>query len=154
MKWIKKILSFLFIVFLYFLPSIIFQRNSDFYENLNGPKLPSIVFPIVWTILYILVAIFIIYIFEHKEEYRSKDFKRVILFLAINYLVNFTFPYFFFVKESLFMGYVITLFSLLTITITTIEALLLNKKITLLLVPYIIWAIIASIFGILLYLNN
>lgn len=154
MKWIKRILLFGIVVFLYFLPSLIFRSDLEFYNNLYGPKLPSIVFPIVWTIIYILLGIFIVYHIENRKEYSKKDFNRVIVFLIINYIISSTFPYFFFIKQSLFLGYVVTLFSLLSITLTTIESLLLNKKAALLLVPYIIWGIIASIFGILLYLNN
>lgn len=154
MKWIKRILLFAFVVFLYFLPSLIFKTDLDFYNNLNGPKLPSIVFPIVWSILYVLLGIFVVYHFENKESYSRKDFRRVIVFLIINYVISFTFPYFFFVKKSLFMGYVVTLFSLLSMTLAAIESLLLNKKTSILLLPYIVWGIIASIFGILLYLNN
>lgn len=154
MKWFKRILLFGIVVFLYFLPSLIFKTNLEFYNSLEGPKLPSIVFPIVWSILYILLGIFVVYHFEKRESYSKKDFRRVVLFLVINYVISFTFPYFFFVKQSLFMSYVVTLFSLLTMTLATIESLLLNKKTALLLLPYVIWGIIASIFGILLYLNN
>lgn len=154
MKWFKRVLQFIFVVFMYFLPSFIFKTDLAFYDQLEGPKLPSIVFPIVWSIIYVLMGIFIVMLFENKKKYNKKDFTRVIIFLTINYLISFTFPYFFFVKESLFLGYLITLLSFLTITLTTIESLLLSKKYALLLLPYVIWGIIASVFAILLYLNN
>lgn len=154
MKWIKRIFSFLLLLGLYFLPSIIFRTDTNFYNELNGPKLPSIVFPIVWTILYILLSIHIIIIFENRKKYNKSDFLRWFTFLLINYVISSSFSYFFFVKQNLFLGYVITLFTLLSITLTCIESLLLCKKASILLLPYILWGIIASIFGILLYLNN
>lgn len=154
MKWIKKIILFALVLFLYFLPSLIFKTDLEFYNSLKGPKLPSIVFPIVWTVIYILLSLFVVYLFDHRKEVNRKDFARVLIFLVVNYLISFTFPYFFFVKQSLFLGYIVTLLSFLTITLTTIESLLLSKKISLLLLPYVLWGIVASIFSILLYLNN
>lgn len=154
MKWIKRIFCFLLILGLYFLPSLIFRTNTEFYNNLNGPKLPSIVFPIVWTVLYVLLALHIIINFENRRKYNKSDFLRWFVFLVINYIISSSFSYFFFVKQNLFLGYVVTLFTLLSISLTCIESLLLCKKSSILLLPYILWGIIASIFGILLYLNN
>ncbi len=154
MKWIKRIICFLLIVGIYFLPSLIFRSDNEFYNSLNGPKLPMIVFPIVWTIIYILLSIHITYNFEKRKEYKKEDFNRWLVFLIINYVISASFSYFFFVKHNLFLGYITTLFSFLSITLACIESLLLNKKISLLLLPYVLWGIIASIFGILLYLNN
>lgn len=154
MKWLKRIFCFLLVIGLYFLPSLIFRGNNDFYNSLNGPKLPEIVFPIVWTIIYILLSIHIVYNYEKRKSYNKSDFRRWFIFLVINYIVGASFSYFFFVKENLFLGYVTTLFTLLTITLATVESLLLNRKVSLLLLPYVLWGIIASIFAILLYLNN
>ncbi len=100
------------------------------------------------------MGIFVVCIFDKRKDYNKKDFTRVIIFLVINYVISFTFPYFFFIKQSLFLGYVTTLLSFLTITLTTIESLLLSKKTSFLLLPYVLWGIVASIFSILLYLNN
>lgn len=154
MKWFKRIFLFILILFLYFLPTFIFKADQEFYNGLNGPKLPPIVFMIVWTVLYVILSFFITYHITNKHRYIKKDFRRVMIFLIINYIVNFLFPFFFFVKQSLFLGYIFTLLNLLTIILVAIESLLLKKKFTLLLLPHIIWGIIASIFSILLYLNN
>lgn len=154
MKWIKRIVLFIFLIGLYFLPSFIFRDNNNFYNSLNGPKLPNIVFPIVWTVIYILTSIHIVYNIEKRSLYNKSDFKRWLILLIINYIIGVSFTYLFFVKNNLMLGYVTTLFTFLTIVLTTIESLLLNKYITLLLIPYNIWTLIASIFSILLYLNN
>lgn len=154
MKWIKRIFCFLLLMGLYFLPSFIFKTDTNFYNNLNGPKLPSIVFPIVWTTLYTLLSIHIIINFEKRKNYVKSDFLRWFIFLLVNYVISSTFSYFFFVQQNLFLGYVITLFTLLSISLACIESLLLYKRSSILLLPYVLWGIIASIFGILLYLNN
>ena len=90
MKWIKKIILFALVLFLYFLPSLIFKTDLEFYHSLKGPKLPSIVFPIVWTVIYILLSLFVVYLFDHRKEVNRKDFARVLIFLVVNYLISFT----------------------------------------------------------------
>ncbi len=154
MKWFKRVLLFLFILFLFFLPALIFKTDAAFYNSLNGPKIPQVIFPIVWTIIDICASIFLVIHLEKRKEYHKKDFLRMMIFFMITYVCYFLFPYFFFVKNNLFLSYIFTLFNFLFITLTMLESLLLNKKASLLLLPYVIWTIIATVLSILLYLNN
>lgn len=154
MKWFKRILIFLFVLFLFFLPTLIFKTDLEFYNSLQGPKLPSIVFPIIWSIIDICASIFFVLHFENRKSYNKKDYFRMFFFFVVTYICYFLFPYFFFVKKDLFFGYIFTLLNFLFITLTMLESLLLNKKYSLLLLPYVIWTIIATILSILLYLKN
>lgn len=154
MKWLKRILLFLFVLFLFILPTLIFKPDLEFYHSLKGPKLPSIVFPIVWSIIDVCISIFFVYHFEKRKSYDKKDYARVLLFYTLTYLSYFMFPYFFFVKHSLFLGYVFTLLNFLFATLTLLESLLLNKKASLLVLPYVLWGIIATVLSIIVYLNN
>lgn len=154
MKWFKRIVLFLLMMFLMFLPTILFKTDRAFYDSLKGPKLPSFVFIIVWTIVDICFSIFFVFHIENKKKYPKKNFRRTAIFFVLTYIVYFLFPYFFFVKQSLFYGYIFTLSNLLFVSLTLLESLLLNKKSSLLLLPYVIWTSIASVLSILLYLNN
>ena len=60
-KLLPKIVLFLFILLIYFLPSFIFKTDTEYYNSLNGVKLPVIVFPIVWTLIYIYVCLFTLF---------------------------------------------------------------------------------------------
>ena len=57
----KKILKFILILLPWFIGGLLFRSDTVFYKSLNKPVFapPSILFPIVWTILYILIAIII-----------------------------------------------------------------------------------------------
>ncbi len=154
MKWFKRITLFLFVMFLFILPSLIFKTDLSFYNSLKGLKLPSFVFIIIWTIIDICASIFFVFHFEKRREYNKKDYFRMLLFFVATYICYFLFPYFFFVKKGLFLGYVFSLFNFLFVTLTILESLLLNKKISLLLLPYVIWSSIATVLSILLYLQN
>lgn len=58
MKWFKRICLFIVTMFLLALPTLIFKTDLEFYNSLVGPKIPPIVFVIVWSIIDICVSIF------------------------------------------------------------------------------------------------
>ena len=62
----KNFIKFILILLPWFLSSIIFKVDSTFYTSLNLPKFapPTYFFPIVWTVLYILIAISIYIVFN------------------------------------------------------------------------------------------
>lgn len=155
-KWLPKIVLFLFILLLYFLPSFIFKTDTEYYNSLNGVKLPVIVFPIVWTFIYICMSIYIVLLISYvnKHKVNKKELRLLVFFLIVNYIVSGSFTYVFFTAHNLFASYIITLATFLTIVLVSLETLLINKKLTLLTIPYVIWSIIASVFAILIYLQN
>lgn len=95
MKWFKRICLFIVTMFLLALPTLIFKTDLEFYNSLVGPKIPPIVFVIVWSIIDICVSIFFVYTFENRKKYNKKDLFRTFIFLALTYLSYFMFPYFF-----------------------------------------------------------
>ena len=55
----KKIIKYLLITLPWFLSSLIFKIDTNYYKTLNLPIFapPSYLFPIVWIILFILIGI-------------------------------------------------------------------------------------------------
>jgi len=155
-KLLPKIVLFLFILLIYFLPSFIFKTDTEYYNSLNGVKLPVIVFPIAWTLIYICMSIYIVLLinFVNSNTVNKKELRLLVFFLILNYLISSSFTYVFFTVHNLFASYIITLATFLTIVLVSLETLLINKKLTLLTIPYVIWSIIASVFAILIYLQN
>lgn len=153
-KKIKNILFFLLGLFVYFLPSFVFKTNTDFYNNLKGSFLPNIVFIIVWIIIFTILSFINTKLFSNRKKYNKKDFKTYFIIMFINYVFIFLFPLGFFVLENLFLGYVFTLLTCVTSILLSMQVLLLNKKITVLYIPYILWTTFATIYSIMLYLKN
>lgn len=155
-KLLPKIILFLFILLIYFLPSLIFKTDTEYYNSLNGVKLPVIVFPIVWSFIYVCMSIYVVLLINYvnNNKVNNKELKLLVLFLVLNYIISGSFTYVFFTAHNLFLSYIITLVTFLTIVIVSLQTLLINKKLTLLTIPYVIWSIIASVFAILIYLQN
>lgn len=148
----KKILIFIGILLPWFFSSL-FQSNLEFYKSLYLPVFapPGTVFSIVWTILYILIAISIYMI---TTDYKFKEAKSYYYSLIINYLFNQSFIILFFKLESPFLGLVATIGSFISALFLYYETKQLNKKASYFLIPYLLWLLFASILAFSIYFMN
>ena len=96
----KKILKFLLIALPWFIGGLIFRSDTIFYKSLNKPFFapPSIVFPIVWTILYILIAISIYLIYKEHNYKNIPTYNKTLLInyfsKKINLIIMFFYSFF------------------------------------------------------------
>ena len=153
-KKLKNILFFILGLFVYFLPSIVFRTDTNNYNNLKGAFVPNIVFILVWAVLFAILSFINTFLFSNRKDYNKKEFRTYFIIMFINYIFIFLFPLGFFVLENLFLGYIFTLLTCVTAILLSMQVLLLNKKITLLYIPYILWTTFATIYSIILYLKN
>lgn len=159
MKFLKRIsllniVTFFSAMLLYFIPNLFFKVDKEFYYSLEGPHIPPIVFIIVWTIIYILMSIFITYYVDLYKKTNRKDLIKLFVYIGINYIFNIMYVPFFFMLKELFLSFVICLVIFITIIFIALESLTINKKITLLTLPYIIWSIVGTVLAALFYLQN
>jgi len=127
-------------------------KSDEWYNNLNKPKYnpPKIIFPIAWTILYILMGISYYYgLYKMPFNYN--------IIPIIHLLLNFSYtPMFFYFKQKLgsaILTILIFIFGLLTI----IQFGLTDKTLisVYLMIPYLIWLIFANYLSWSIYkLNN
>lgn len=147
---IKNIFYLFFPIFLGGIVGFIISGNID-YEQLNQPLLspPSIVFPIVWTILYLLIGI--TYYLIQKKEPLSRN-EKIIYYLQL--FVNILWPVFFFLLKA--RGFSILWILLLDVLVFLLLRIIYkkDKKISYLLIPYLIWCIFATYLNIGVYLLN
>lgn len=145
----KKILTYFMYLFPWFIGSIIFKVDTNYYKSLKLPFFaPSpIIFPIIWTILYLLITFSI---FNTRKE-KTTNYST---YLVINYLSNQLFTYFFFVIKNNFLSIIDTLIVFLTSVYLYQETKKLNKKNARYLIPYIIWNLFALILITTIYFIN
>lgn len=114
------------------------------YSDMVKPPLspPGIVFPIVWTILYILMGIS--YFLATKDNEENKELDQIYL---LQLLVNFMWPIIFFVLEMYFTAFLWIILLLILVIVMIKELLKVNKISGYLQIPYLIWLLFA------IYLN-
>lgn len=149
--FIKELLFYIFITLIIGSIPSIFVYTNNVYEKLNKPFLspPGILFPIVWTILFILMGISIYRISNINE---NKKYNQILYFsqLIVNSLWT---PIFFGLNFYLF-----AFFWLLFLIILVIVMVINFKKVDAISayinIPYIIWLLFAGYLNISIYLLN
>ena len=129
---------------------ILISGSMD-YNELKKPFLapPSIVFPIVWTILYILMGV-------SYGILKSNDFvdSKIDSIYYLQLLVNALWPIAFFIlKWRLFAAFWIILLAIL-VFVMIIRFYRKNKTAGLLQIPYLLWTVFATYLNISIYLLN
>ena len=150
----KKLLINIFYIFFPLLIGIsvsLITSGSFNLQELKQPPLspPSILFPIVWTILYLLIGIS--YYLYKKNTYTNKT--EIIIYYT-QLLVNAIWSIVFFTLKLRFFSIIWIL--ILVILIYTLITLFLQKykPSAYLLIPYLIWCIFATYLTIGIYLLN
>lgn len=134
------------------LSALLTMGNMDIYKYLDKPPLapPSIVFPIVWTILFILMGISAYLIYNSNSEYKQK----ALLIYGIQLLVNFIWPIFFFVLNYRLIALFIIIILLILIIIMIIKFYKINKLAAYLQIPYLLWVSFATYLNLGFYILN
>lgn len=137
------------------LSSLIIPNMKSIYENLNKPfwAPPQIIFPIAWTILYILMGIasYMVYV----KNYENIDVSSATFIYLMQLLLNFLWSIIFFGFRLYGLAFleilILIIFVILTIKRFYDKA---GKKAALLMLPYLIWLIYAAALNFFIWMLN
>ena len=132
--------------------SALFSGNMSSYSILNKPAFspPGFIFPVVWTILYILMGASSYIVYFSNSSNKSK----ALLLYCIQLFFNFCWSIIFFVFV-LFLFAFIWLIALIFIIIIMIrQFLIVNPLSAYLQIPYLIWCIFAAYLNFSIFLLN
>ena len=134
-----------------FISSLLGRVSSEI-NNFEKPfwTPPGIVFPIVWTILYILMGISSYIIYESNTSYK-KDALKV---YALNILINGLWSILFFRLKLFFISFITIIVLIILTIIMIIKYYKINKVAGYLQIPYLIWLFIALALSFNVYLLN
>ena len=153
----KNIRAFIILTFLPIIlasiVSAIVRNYTSLYNNLNTPiKIPSIVFIIVWSILYLTMgyASYRIYMVRESGKNIGNSLFAYIVQLILNYLWVFIFFSF-----RLYGIAFCELIILISVVISTIVLFFKQDKIAaFLLIPYTVWLIFAAFLNFIIWMFN
>ena len=131
------------------------NRNSmDVYRGLKKPIFapPDIVFPIVWTILYILMGIAAYRIYIKNKS--NIDDNGAYFFYIVQLIINFMWSFIFFTFRLYGVSFLWILLLLTFVIITFIKFIKIDKIAGLLLIPYIIWISYAGFLNFFIWVFN
>lgn len=136
------------------LSALLTRDGMEAFQRLNQPPLspPGWLFPVVWTILFLLMGIASYLVFTSKE---SRDaVNTALLVYGIQLVVNFFWSIFFFN----FGAYLFSFFWLVLLWVLILAVLLLFGRISkaagYLMLPYLLWVSFAGYLNLAIYLIN
>ncbi len=150
---LKKILIFVLCLAPWFLANI-FPIDYSYFDTIKLPFFcpPKSFYGIIWTILYILIAISI---YGVVNNFRLKDIpKSYKVTLLINYLCNQAYTLIFFGLKNNFLAFVDALAIFISSLFLYQETNNLREKSSKFLDPYVLFSLFASILALTIYVIN
>ena len=128
--------------------------GMDTFETLNQPPLspPGWLFPIVWTILYILMGIASYLVLTTGKSQES--IRRALILYGIQLAFNFLWPIFFFGLSAYLFAFIWLVALWLLILATTVSFYRISDIAGYLMIPYLIWVTFAGYLNLGIYLLN
>lgn len=117
--------------------------NSEWYENIK-PAItpPNYVFPIVWNILFFLIALSLFFVLGEKNKKKRNP---AIWIFAINLILNALWSYLFFSMHKPVLAFVDLVLIWISIVAMIFISHKISKKAAYLLLPYLLWVAFAGI---------
>lgn len=132
--------------------SALLSGNSAAYLALNKPPLspPSFLFPIVWTILYILMGISSYIIYESEDPEKNKALRLYFIQLFFNFLWSI----FFFGFSMYLFAFLWLLVLIILIALMIYQFHKISPVAAYLQIPYLIWCLFAAYLNFMIYQLN
>ena len=136
------------------LSALLTRGSMDIYSTFNKPSLapPAILFPIVWTVLYVLMGIGSVIIYNSAAN--EKDKNRALTIYAVQLAVNFLWSILFFNLNTFLFSFIWLLLLWVLIILMIVSFYKINKTAALLQIPYLLWVTFAGYLNLSIYLLN
>lgn len=137
------------------LSAFLIRKNIYIYSLLRKPPLapPAIVFPIVWTPLYILMGIGSARIFLRKSAYLDDVFDALLNY-ALQLIFNFLWPIIFFNMCTFLFAFIWLVVLWISIIKMIFKFSKLDTIAAYLQIPYLLWVTFAGYLNFMIYLLN
>ena len=127
------------------------MNNMDTFKELSKPiDVPAVVFPIVWSILYLLMSISYYIVSNSSSKYKDEAKTAYVVQLIINSLWSLIF----FGFEAYLLAFIWIIILLISVIVMIAYFYKVNKTAAYLQIPYILWIIFAGYLTLGIYLLN
>jgi tryptophan-rich sensory protein len=125
--------------------ALITKDNMSIYDTINKPPAapPAWLFPIAWTLLYVLMGISSAIVFQKRDDLPEQT-RVAFTYYAVSLILNFGWSIIFFNMGSYVIAFFWLLFLLYTVVKTAIAYYPISRTASLLQIPYILWLVFAG----------
>lgn len=131
--------------------SFFMMNNMDTFKELKKPiNVPGVLFPIVWSILYLLMSISC-YIITTKDD-KNKD--NAIIWYGIQLIINSLWSLIFFGFSAYLFSFIWIILLLISVIIMIVKFYKIDKTAAYLNIPYVLWILFAGFLNLGIYILN
>lgn len=143
-RWKPLIISILIPLAVGGLSAFLTMDSMETYQAIYHPPLspPSFLFPIVWSILFILMGIGSYLVYQSSSD--SAEKKRALWLYGIQLAINFIWPLLFFNLQSYWVAFFWLLLLILFVALTFVAFYQVSHHAAWLLIPYLAWLVFAG----------
>ena len=152
-NWKVLAVSFLAVIIVSLIGSSTMNISEESWYKQVRPSItpPDIVFPIVWTTLYILIALSIYFVWtSSKTKYQKK---MILIVFGINLIANALWTWLFFGLQNTTAGLIDIGIIWLTCILMLMLSYKIDKRAFYMLIPYFLWISFASYFSYLIHIS-
>lgn len=127
------------------LSALFTMKNMSLFDEVKKPPFspPAVLFPIVWTVLYILMGISSAIVFEHRV-FKKSEAEKGLLIYAVSLVINFFWSIIFFNFRAFTFAFLWLLLLWCVILYMIASFYKVNKLSSYLQIPYLIWVTFAG----------
>ncbi len=137
------------------LSSFLTRGQMDLYSRINPPPLapPAILFPIVWTILYLLMGISAARIYLKKEDFPKESADALTVFF-VSLALNFSWSIIFFNYRAFWAAFICIIALWISILLTILRYKKIDPTAAYLQIPYLVWVTFAAYLNLAIAILN
>lgn len=137
------------------LSAFLTKNSMAEYKNINQPPLapPMILFPIVWSILFILMGISSAIIYTKRDVNHQEAVSGLIIYV-LQLIVNFFWSIIFFNMRAYLFAFIWLLLLLILIIMMIVQFRKISPAAAYLQIPYLLWVTFAGYLNFMIYLLN
>ena len=136
------------------LSALLTKNNMSIFEKINMPPLspPSVVFPIVWAVLYILMGISSAIIYKNGTD--REEVQSALKVYALQLAVNFFWSLIFFNMQAYLFAFIWLVLLWVLVIVMIVKFKKISPAAAWLQIPYLLWITIAGYLSLMIYLLN
>ena len=137
------------------LSALLTRGNMNIYEEVSTPPLspPSFLFPVVWTVLYVLMGISAAMVYNTRTSPLARR-KEALTLYYVSLFFNFFWSIIFFNIRAFLFAFVWLIVLLVLIILTIVKYYKINKTAAYLQIPYAVWVTFAGYLNFGIWLLN
>lgn len=154
-KVLPYVISIIFVLAVGMLSGLITGNSADIYnQTITKPPLspPSVVFPIVWSILYTLMGVSAAMIYKSDADIEDK--RSALGTFLLQLIFNFFWPVWFFNMKAYTFSFIWLVIIVILVIIMIYKFYKINKVAGLLQIPYLLWLLFAGYLNFAIILLN